>query len=176
MSHRLDDLYIDWLYSQVAPVSVSARSKSYWCLIRQLFKKEFVWTVPNDDNRCEDGIQLRYDFINGTGLSADEEWLQLGCSMLEVLIGLAGRLSFLDGGEVKYWFWHMLENIGLEQCTDARYNAQIEKYVANAIDSVIDRTYARDGRGGLFPLRNPEVDQREAELWYQLNAYLLEAE
>ena len=44
------------------------------------------------------------------------------------------------------------------------------------LDAVIFRNYEYDGRGGLFPLRYPDRDQRDEELWSQLNAYLLEQE
>jgi hypothetical protein len=44
--------------------------------------------------------------------------------------------------------------------------------VDEILERVIGRTYRPDGRGGFFPLRYAEKDQREVELWYQLNAYV----
>jgi hypothetical protein len=31
-----------------------------------------------------------------------------------------------------------------------------------------------DGSGGLFPLKNPQQNQRTTEIWYQMNAWLME--
>ena len=173
MNEQLDELYIQWLYSQVASVRLRNPSRTYWRILRQLYVKEFIWIIPNDDNRVEDGRDLRYEFIEELGLrDIDEAWLRQGCSFLEMLIGLSRRLSFEDDGEPRTWFWKLMENLNLEQYND---NALIpEQEVDDILDTVIFRTYRRDGRGGLFPLRNARYDQRDVEIWYQLSAYLLE--
>ena len=54
------------------------------------------------------------------------------------------------------------------------HSARVRDIVADAMAAIIWRTYDSNGYGGLFPLRNPREDQRKVELWYQLNAYLLE--
>lgn len=173
MSQPLDESYLVWLYSQVAAVGINHPSRTYWNLLRQLFTKEFVWLVPNDDNRMEDGLDLRYEFIEETGVQdVDDNWLRLGCSMLELLIGLSRRLSFEAEGEPVTWFWKLIENLGLEEYNDNRRLS--EKLIDNVLNDVIWRTYRRNGRGGLFPLRRAHADQREVEMWYQLNAYVLE--
>jgi hypothetical protein len=174
MDVLLDDSYLTWLYSQIGSVKLRNRSKSHWSLARQLFKKEFVWFIPNDDNRVEDGRDLRFEFLEANGLTADEEWLSMGCSMLELLIGMARRLTFEMEGEPRVWFWHMIEMLDLFQYNDRVYDAQAEDKIDEALNRVIFRTYEADGRGGLFPLRRPPTDQREVELWYQASAYLLE--
>jgi len=176
-SDREDDLYLEWLYGEVANVRTRSRSRTYWRLLRQMYKTEFIWWVPNDDNRCEDGKDLRYEFIDVSGIqTVDNEWLSMGCSMLEMLIALARAAAFETEGLVHEWFWQFIENLGLEAFTDARYNARAEQHVQNVLDAIIWRLYSHDGAGGLFPLRNPPHDQREVELWYQLNAYLVEHE
>lgn len=175
MSGTLDDLYLQWLYSQVSSLKLKSPSRTYWNLARQLYSKEFVWFVPNDDNRVEDGRDLRYEFIDDQQIeSVDPEWMDLGCSMLELLIGLSRRLSFETEGESRDWFWKLLENLHIHTCTDdGPYPREI---VDDILDTVIWRTYDRTGRGGLFPLKNARKDQRNVELWYQLNEYLLQTE
>lgn len=164
----LDELYFRWLYTQVG----SAKRKTHWHLLKQLHSKEFVWIVPNDDNRLEDGRDLRNEYVDETNLEVDEIWLEMGCSMLEMLVGLARRFSFETGVSIKKCFWIMLENLGLADFTDSsNYD---EQDVDDILDNVIWRTYEPDGRGGLFPLYNAEEDQRDVEIWYQLSAYLLE--
>ena len=174
MSALLDEEYLTWLYSQIGSVKLRNRSRSHWSLARQLYSKEFVWFVPNDDNRVEDGRDLRYEFLDATGLEADPEWLSMGCSMLELLIGLARRLSFETDGEPRVWFWHLIEQMDLKQYNDRVYDAKAEERIDEACDPIIWRLYSPDGRGGLFPLNHPKEDQTKVELWYQLSAYLLE--
>lgn len=143
--------------------------------MRQLYVKEFVWLIPNDDNRAEDGKALRYEFINEQGIDeVDQEWLDLGCSFLEMLIALARRAAFESDDEVVEWFWRFIFNLGLNNHTDSAYTRETEREVDNVLDIVIFRTYDADGLGGLFPLTHPRQDQRKVELWYQLAAYLTE--
>jgi hypothetical protein len=46
--------------------------------------------------------------------------------------------------------------------------------IDDILDSVIWRTYSPDGRGGFFPLNQPQEDQRKIEIWYQMNKYVIE--
>ncbi len=48
--------------------------------------------------------------------------------------------------------------------------------IDDILERLIWRQYQEDGQGGFFPLAWPEQDQREVELWYQMNAYLAENE
>lgn len=172
MNEPLDELYLGWLYEFIADPEVANPSKTFWKLAHILYTKEFVWFVPNDDNRAEDGRQLRYEFIEDLGLDdIDPDWLGLGCSMLELLIGLSRRLSFNGGGEPSEWFWRLVINLGLRYDDRKRFSVP---RVEEVLDEVIWRTYEPNGRGGLFPLRYADCDQREVELWRQLNSYLLE--
>lgn len=166
-----DDAYLRWLYQQVARVSLRNPSRTYWSLLKQLYTTEFVWLVPNDDNRVEDGRDLRVEFLEQTDFpQVSDEWLGMGCSMLEMLIALSRRLSFESEGEPRAWFWHMLRNIGLDTLTDD--SPDFHETVDDVLMTVIWRTYQKDGRGGLFPLGNATEDQTKIELWYQISAYL----
>ncbi len=175
MNEPLDELYFTWLYSQVGSVKLRTASRTHWSLVRQLYTKEFIWLIPNDDNRVEDGRDLRLEFLDAREIeNADSDWLGLGCSMLEMLIALSRRLSFEAEGEPRDWFWHMLENLDLEQFNDQQYNELHQLGIDATLDQVIWRTYSPNGFGGIFPLKYPQEDQRSIEIWYQLSAYLLE--
>lgn len=177
MSVPTDELYLEWLYGEVANVRTRSRSRTYWDLLRQMYKTEFVWWVPNDDNRAADGKDLRYEFIDACGLQTiDDEWMEMGCSILEMLVALSRGAAFETDGHAHEWFWQFIENLGLEQFTDIRYNERASRHVASVLDALIWRLYSSNGHGGLFPLHDPPHDQREVELWYQLNAYLMEHE
>lgn len=173
MSEPLDEIYFIWLYHEVAPISLKNPARTYNKLFRKLFTTEFVWIVPNDDNRVEDGRDLRYEFLREKEIDdIDPEWMGLGCSMLELLIGLSRRLSFEMDGEPSGWFWTLLENVGLNEFNDKVYIS--DEPVDEILNRVIFRTYGSDGHGGLFPLCHTDDDQRNVELWYQLSAWVME--
>lgn len=172
MNKPLDELYLNWLYEHIADASIANPRRTYWTLATVLYTKEFIWYVPNDDNRCADGRDLRVEFAEDLGLSIDDEsWMGLGCSVLELMIGLSRRLSFLDEGEPREWFWELVDNLGLRFSDRDHFPSQ---HVEEVLNRVIWRTYRTNGRGGFFPLRRPDRDQRDVELWVQLNNYLLE--
>lgn len=174
MSSPVDELYFRWLYGQVGSVREKDPSKTYHQLLNQLYTTEYVYFVPNDHNRAEDGRDLRFRFIHYSGVSPDSAWMDLGCSFLELLLGLAHRLAFETRESPKAWFWKLIENLGLEELTDANWGELTHEAVFEVLNQVNLRTYAPDGTGGLFPLEHPEHDQREIEVWYQLCAYLLD--
>jgi hypothetical protein len=172
VSGVLDDLYLTWLYSQVGDVKVRNKSLTYWNLFHQMNEIQFVWLVPNDDNRVEDGRALRFEYISEVGLQESADIVERGCSFLEMMIALSRRLAFEADGHPPVWFWHLIENLGLQYCTD--HYSYDRSEVEDRINTVIWRTYDRNGQGGLFPLRHARKDQREVELWYQMSAYLLQ--
>ena len=175
MSAFLDQRYFDWLYGQMCSVKRGSPSRMYKELFHILFTKEFVWLVPNDDNRVEDGKELRLEFLEQEGLNLapyDGMWMELGCSFLEFLIALARRCSFEDGTDETVWFWEFLENLDLDGLTDREHFTRED--VEEVLDRVMWRTYNPDGSGGLFPLAYADEDQRKVEIWYQLSAYILE--
>ena len=173
LTGTLDDRYLTWLYSQVAEVRTRKSSRTYWNLFRQLFCTEFAWFIPNDDNRAEDGRELRCEWATSTDTEVDPNWLSLGCSFLELLIGLSRRLAFETDGDAANWFWHLINNLGLLGHHD-RSNFSAED-VDDITFAVIWRTYKPNGDGGLFPLRHTTNDQRQVEIWYQLSEYLLQS-
>lgn len=175
MNEPLDDLYFEWLYEQVGNQG-SVRSRTHRCLLRQLYTKAFVWMIPNDDNRVEDGRDLRFEFIQAAYIqSVDANWVSMECSVLEMLIALSRRLSFEAEGEPREWFWLMMKNISLDVFTDNHYDSYTIE-VEEVLNQLIFRTFQSSGQGGLFPLQRPEDDQRGVEIWYQMSAYLAELE
>ncbi|QEQ94671.1 hypothetical protein SEA_SOSHI_58 [Streptomyces phage Soshi] len=174
MSVRLDEPYFEWLYRQVADPDIPEGPLTYWRLLRILFTTEFQVVVERDENRIEGGKALRLRFLEDQGLPVDEdpEWMEMGCSVLELMVRLAQDLEFEADGTVHYWFWTLMSNIGLEGYHDRRRLPR--SFISNVLEDVIHRNYSPAGEGGFFPLRYPRTDQREVELWDQLSAYVLE--
>lgn len=164
----LDELYFHWLCDQVG-----SEAQHRTLLLEQIFLKEFVWHIPNDDNRAVDGTDLRLEFLNDVGISnPPNDWMWLQCSMLEMLVALSRKLAFEADGEPRDWFWVLIKNIRLYHYTNEG-TVPIET-INEVLDRIVWRNYGPTGHGGLFPLQYPTQDQREVEIWYQMSAYLLE--
>lgn len=173
MDEPIEEVYFNWLYSKVASVDVpTTPSLSYLKLLRLLHSIEFVWLVSGDDNRAEDGLEIRREFLNQSRMDYDPEWALLGCSVFEMLIAFARRTEWQTDISVRDWFWIFLTHLGLDSFCDAEEG--FEGYVTEVIQQFIWRTYDRNGHGGLFPLHDTDNDQRKIEIWYQFCEYLVE--
>lgn len=177
MSAPLDELYFQWLYSQVADPNIQEKRLTYWRVLKILFEKEFVWVdeVVNDENRIKDGKALRVEFIEKQGWAptdVDSDWVEIGCSMLELMVGLSRRLAWLADGQPHYWFRVLLDNIGLGGYNDQRRIPR--RQIDDALNDIIYRNYEPTGLGGFFPLQYPKEDQRDIEIWTQMNEYVQE--
>lgn len=178
---RIDDAYFEWLYGQVGPLKNRNPERNFWHLCRRLHSTEFIWFVPNDDNRVEDGKELRLEFLSSTPRSFEDPhglWQDLGCSMFEMLVALAKLAAFESERSQVEWFWRLMHNLGLDRYSDKVYAHSVRDGIDEGVDEILEqlnnRTYRRNGVGGLFPLRRAREDQREVELWYQLSSYLQE--
>lgn len=154
-------VYFDWLASKID----RGNDRS---LIRKLYRSDFYPLVPNDDNRAIDGIKLRERFEDEENLDIGR-LLKQGCTVLEMLIALAERMDDIlyegrYGSQIKKWFWELIDNLALEDDSD----------IDLIIRKLVERKYLRNGKGGLFPLKNPRGDQRNVELWYQMAQYIEE--
>jgi len=163
MASRYEN-YLKWLIRQIEP----DRDRDYTDLFGILHAKEFVWLIPNDDNRLEDGLDIRAEFFNGHG-----KHTHLPCSVLEVILGLSRRLAFAAGGEEARWAWVLIENLELHRMSGRIGDIRAER-IGDVLERLVWRTYQPDGIGGFFPLAWPPQDQRQVELWYQMHAYIEE--
>lgn len=162
MTANRDLKYFHWLVSQIDVPT----QKTYFDLFERLHDTEFVWMVPNDDNRVADGLDLRREW---EGVMVDK-----GASVLEVVIALSQRTAFIAGmQDAPHWAWKLLKNVGLTKAFDPLTQNKSER-VEQILEELIWRTYHPNGQGGFFPLKNPPEDQTRVEIWYQLNAYVME--
>jgi hypothetical protein len=166
-TNQIQREYLKYLESQVK----TPRRGTYHDLFSVMHDKEFVWIVPNDDNRVADGRDVRFDWAEENGVGA----VDANASFLEVLIGISRRLGFLTAESSEGWAWQLIVNLELDNMTDRLLNYGEEK-VDEILETCIWRQYDQFGRGGFFPLNRPKQDQREVEIWYQMNAYVIEIE
>lgn len=158
------DMYLDWLETKVW-------DDRYSKLLSFLFTQDFYWSIPMDENRYFDGMELRNQFEEETGCIIDTP---TDCSVLEVMIALAGRMEDVMadddyGDRTAKWFWEMIHNLGLRCMTDDEYD---ETYILSVLERFLNREYTRDGTGNLFYIPHPDKDLREVEIWYQMCWYL----
>jgi hypothetical protein len=167
MSEPLDQQYFNWL---CAKVMYDEPGRSF-DLMRILHATEFIWQVPGDESRSEDGKDLRYRFSLELGQPQFDGWDPLGCSILEMLIAFAGRAEFQTDISLKQWFWTMLQNLKLDEYRHVR-DSDVPQ-INHILYVFVWRLYDAWGDGGLWPLnRQPAEDQRGVDIWYQFFAYI----
>lgn len=157
------EAYFEWLMAQTQE---RPTVRTYRDICRIMFETEFVWLVANDDNRLQDGLDLRQQFRPGWQPSAP-------VSFLEVLIGLSKRLAFQAEGSASGWAWQLMRNLELERFHDP-LGTRRQSRAREILEAVIYRNYQPDGQGGFFPLSWPEEDQTKIEIWSQMGAYVNE--
>jgi hypothetical protein len=172
MVEPLENLYFNWLCAKIYYNQNSTPSLTYWRLLRILQNTEFVWLISGDDNRAEDGLELRVEFLLESDIPDIPEWRRNpGCSLLEMLIAFSRRAQFSTGTTSKEWFWEFIRNLDLIEFNDASLTYEA---VEGILNQFIWRTYEANGNGGMFPLDDPKQDQRKVEIWYQFCDYLVD--
>lgn len=174
----INNEYFNWLFDLVSNKKYSDRV-SYRKLLMRLHDIRFTYQIERDENRSQDGEELRYRFAVDMGYedSADLilEYLDRPCTVLEMMTALAIRCEkdIMDdpsiGDRTRQWFWGMIVNLGLGSMDDAHFN---RRHVDDCVYRFLDREYEPDGRGGLFFIRDCDQDLRDVEIWYQLCWYL----
>lgn len=166
MNQTLETEYFEWLKHEACK-----DSRNYQDLFYQMHEKEFVWIIPNDDNRINDGMDLRSEFL---GVREAHQMFK-GVSVLEILVGLSRRMAWAAGGDSRRWAWQLVCNLKLDRMSDP-VGIRREDRIDGILEDLIWRNYQPDGVGGFFPLANAEADQTKVELWYQMSAYINETQ
>ncbi len=171
---RVRSDYFEWMYDLMCQGRF-AKGITYRQLFTFLHDTEFIYFVPYDENRAEDGVALRYRFCLFHNCEDLEYCLDGSCSVLEMMVALAIRCEeriMADpekGDRTAQWFWNMINSLGLSSMTDYNFN---EWLVNDVITRFLKREYDPDGRGGLFTIKRWNRDARDTEIWRQLLAYL----
>ena len=160
MTNLPKNKYFGWLCDKVD-------SNGYKVVaLAALYNEEFFSLVPNDENRGDDGLDLRKEYIRHSGHRVDGT-----CNALEMVIALARRMAYvvmephdsLEEISVDI-FWELIANLGLGG-SESRNQFLVSRF--------LNRRYQRNGKGGIFPLQyRTTTDQRDVELWYQMQAYI----
>lgn len=174
---KLNDEYFDWLCDFVCS-RPDFRISVYDKLLAKLHDTTFNYIIPMDENRFNDGVELRYRFGRENSCPQSLVAIYLDdrpCSVLEMMVALAVRceddiMTDPDIGDRTYvWFWDMIRSLGLYFMTDNHFDSEL---VDEVVERFIRRGYKRNGEGGLFTVRNTTKDMRNLEIWDQMCNYL----
>lgn len=171
---NIRDRYFEWMY-ELACNNELANGISYRKLLMRLNSEPFVYSIRHDENRAQDGTDLRRKFA----IEQNNEKLVMGlkgpCSIFEMMLALAIRIEMNIasnpdiGDRTSQWFWRMIVSLGLGPYEDGKYD---EKVVSDIIYKFLNHEYAPNGKGGLFTVRNTDADLREFEIWEQMCLYM----
>jgi hypothetical protein len=172
------DGYFEYLLSMIDPDG----QFEYLKLLDILYRIDFRWSIHNDDNRISDAYELRYNYQRDQQVDerSAKELMLVPCSIIEVICGLAIHMDEIlrdpERSHVDRWFWELIGNLGLLDFTDGNYERGLwsHKDVEERMDTLMDRTYDELGHGGLFPRNVCYKNQKEIELFEQMNGYLCE--
>jgi len=174
---KLIDKYFDWLCNLVGS-AFPHRGFTYHKLLLCLFHIDFTYSIPLDENRANDGVNLRYHFGKDYDIDIHEIAYYLDnrpCSVLEMMVALAVRCEEAimedpkEGDRTGLWFWNMIINLELDSFDDSLFN---EYQVRKIVDRFLNRQYEPSGKGGLFYVDDPYHDLRHINIWYQMMWYL----
>lgn len=164
--------YYPWLVELVCD---RLKKNNFSKLLMHLFKAPYMYVIPNDKNRADDGLKMRERYEYETGRSITNDFYIEDCSVLEMMIALASRCenSIMDnpkyGDRTAQWFWQMIANLGLNGQTNDMYK---ERFVDDILYRWMSHGYKKDGTGSLFIIRNTDEDTRDMEIWKQMCLYL----
>lgn len=154
----------------------------YISMLSYLYATDFRLTEPivgHDDNRLDDGFELRANYSNNFTDPDLPLIFNEPVSVLEVLTAFAMRIDddiMYDGSlHASKWFFIMIGNLGMANFTDDRLGIvwTIEEE-AQIIDIWMSRQFESDGKGSIFPVKNTVFDQRNVEMWYQMQEWFKE--
>lgn len=174
----MEELWDDYLLYLLWRCNLQ-ENKKYNRLFHILHEIPFVYVLERDGNRSDDGIELRDDYdILEEYKNYFEEFMNRDCSVLEMLIALAIRVDddiIGDPAEEhpEKFFLEMIENLGLDVFWGNAYMFDDQK-VEKILDKWMYRRFNKNGRGSPFPVKNDKRDQRELEIWDQVNSYINE--
>ena len=171
--------YYEWITGLVLDGPYS-RGESWTKLMKLLDSLQFFYTMAMDENRADDGLNLRYRFSYESKYiyeDVENAFCESPCTILEMMVALALRCEehITDdpesGNRTGKWFFEMIDSLGLGEQIDECFDMN---YCIDVLERFINREYDYDGKGGLFTLHHPRKDMRLTEIWYQMMWYLNE--
>lgn len=172
----MDELWEDYLQYLIWRCNLQ-KERGMERIFETLHDLEFTYVMDRDENRYADGVELRDDYeIPDCFMDLEDEFLDRNCSVLEMLIALSIRVDddFIGDPAEPHpedFFIEMIENLKLDRYSGRSF---YEKDVIKIIQRWLERRFNQDGCGSPFPLRHDKRNQRDLEIWDQMNSYISE--
>lgn len=177
-SEQIRNEYFEYLY-QIVCGDEELATVTWRQLLWHLFNTPFrISYIIRDEDRAINAKLLRFYFgedyhynPNTVNPLLDE----LEVSVLEVMVDLSLRIernimaSMEFGDRTSYWFWCMVDSLGLNGMIDGEYDPE---FVDIVLERFMDREYEPNGKGSLFYIPTTTKDLRKIEIWYQACEYL----
>lgn len=165
MTTPADELYFEWLRDQSTP---SDTISTYDAVLRRLYNTRYVPLETLDDNRAEDGKELReewHDLYNDYASEIDDTWFEEDCSILEMFVALSRRCEFqTTHTSAQHWVSIFLMNLDI-LISDFEFEIN-QDYIDSTIDDFTN------GVQTIFPTNVPNGSSKQ--LWYQMMDYIEE--
>lgn len=150
-------------------------------MVEYLYDYPYRWRVEDDRNRAVDGMELRDRFEMETGWPISEYkevGLNVPCSVLEMLVGLAMRIEddiMYDpehGERTHIWFWMMAENLGLTKATDDEIEFG-DRFGVPYLDYLLDSWMSGNvQKAEIFPQKVGKNHQKVEGIWQKTMNFL----
>lgn len=153
----------------------------YNALIWTLVDIPFEYSHPMDENRYNDGMGLRREFeILTEMVLEDQPGYREKCTVYEMLAALAARCenqlmrNVALGDRSKTWFFEMLRNLDILKWDFDHLQYDYKDDICKKVGIWLRREYDSDGKGSPFPLKSVTENQKNVQIWSQMNQYLIE--
>ena len=125
---------------------------------------DFVWYIPEDEDKAVQALRMRDEYCYETGMSSPR---QAPASFLEVFVSITDTLTAMLYQDRETFTKSILLNVGARSYSDdGRLPSEIHSEALVIAERVMYRTYGRNGSGGLF--RVPGSDILEAPITSQM--------
>lgn len=125
---------------------------------------DFVWYIPEDEDRAIQALRMRDEYCYETGMPSPR---QAPASFLEVFVSITDILTAMLYLDRESFTKSILLNMGARSYSDdGRPLSEIHEEALIIAERVMYRTYSRNGTGGLF--RIPGIDTLEMPLTTQM--------
>lgn len=175
INDELSQAYYEWLVYDI----LSSRP-NWFPILKVLHSRDYVPIMIMDDSRAKDGVNMRDIYmskVNNTYavVQGSNPWVDIPCSMLEMMIAFAIRIKeefyseyddIFDMTTIIFSSFMSSLGIDTETITEEELNIIINNFIC--------RNYDPSGKGSLFNLsgKTLDIDWRDPPIWNQMLAWV----
>lgn len=116
---------------------------------------DFVWYIPEDEDRAVQALRMRDEYCYETGMLTPR---QAPSSFLEVFVSITDNLTAMLYQDRESFTKSILMNMGARSYSDdGRPISEIREEALVIAERVMYRTYGRNGSGGLFRIPGSDI-------------------